>query len=582
MTQLPAASLPGLGRPGILAMRSKPIILVALLLAAFLVNLDVTLVNVALPALVRQLHATTTQLQWVVDAYNLVFAALLLTFGSLSDRFGRKGMLLAGLTVVGTASLAGGFTTSPAQLIAARAVMGLGAAMTFPATLSLISNVFTERRERARAIGLWGAIAGVAIALGPIVGGWLLEHFSWTSIFIAMAPVAAAAVILVALVVPTSKNQDAAAPDIPGLVLSSAFMALLVFTIIEAPTYGWTAARTVAGFAVSAALLAGFIAAERLAAHPMLDVRLFRNLRFSAASGAVTVSFFTLFGFIFLITQYFQFVRGYGPLSTGVRLLPVAMSVGAGSVVGTQLAVRLGTKLVVTTGLVAMAGFYAWVAATNSATLSYGVIAAQMVVYGLGLGLTSAPATESIMGAISRRQAGVGSAVNDSTRLVGGTLGVAIIGSVYASVYGSRLTAHLPAGVPGRVAAIAHESIGAAYTAAGKIAAHGQPALGLALHHASTNAFLRGLTIGALVAGGVAAVGAVLAVLFLPAQPAAQAAEPLQLVSPAGDAGEPARDGHDARTVGAAPHRSGDPAPHRSGDSAPVAGHTPGRGADEP
>jgi len=574
MTQLPGASLPGLGRPGILATRSKPIILIALLLAAFLVNLDVTLVNVALPALVRQLHATTTQLQWVVDAYNLVFAALLLTFGSLSDRFGRKGMLLAGLTVVGAASLAGGFTTSPAQLIAARAVMGLGAAMTFPATLSLISNVFTERRERARAIGLWGAIAGVAIALGPIVGGWLLEHFSWTSIFIAMAPVAAAAVILAALVVPTSKNQDAAAPDIPGLVLSSAFMALLVFTIIEAPTYGWTAARTVAGFAVSAALLAGFIVRERLAAHPMLDVRLFRNLRFSAASGAVTVSFFTLFGFIFLITQYFQFVRGYGPLSTGVRLLPVAISVGVGSVVGTQLAVRLGTKLVVTTGLVAMAGFYGWVVATNSATLSYGVIAAQMVVYGLGLGLTSAPATESIMGAISRRQAGVGSAVNDSTRLVGGTLGVAVIGSVYASVYGSRLTAKLPAGVPGRVAAIAHQSIGAAYTAAGKIAAHGHPALGLALHDASTNAFLRGLTIGALVAGGVAAVGAVLAVLFLPAQPAAQAAEPLHLASPAADAGEPARDGHDARSVGASPRRSGDPAP--------AAGHTPGRGADEP
>ena len=167
-------------------------ILVALLLAAFVINLDTTIVNVALPALVRELHATTTQLQWVVDAYNLTFAALLLTFGSLSDRFGRKGMLLAGLTVFGAASLAGGFTTSPAQLIAARAVMGLGAAMTFPATLSLISNVFTERRERARAIGLWGAIAGVAIALGPIVGGWLLEHFSWASIFIAMAPVAAA------------------------------------------------------------------------------------------------------------------------------------------------------------------------------------------------------------------------------------------------------------------------------------------------------------------------------------------------------------------------------------------------------
>jgi EmrB/QacA subfamily drug resistance transporter len=501
-------------------MRSKPMILVALLLAAFLVNLDTTLVNVALPAMVRELHATTTQLQWVVDAYNLVFAALLLTFGSLSDRFGRKGMLLAGLAVVGDASLAGGFTTSPGQLIAARAVMGLGAAMTFPATLSLISNVFTERGERARAIGLWGAVGGAAIAMGPIVGGWLLEHYSWAAIFIAMVPVAAVAAIFVAAAVPTSKDPAAAAVDMPGLVLWSAAMALLVFTIIEAPAYGWGGPRSVAGFAGSAVLLAAFIAAERRAAHPMLDVRLFRNMRFSAASAAVNVSFFTLFGFIFLIAQYFQFVRGYSPLSTGVRLLPVAASVAAGSVAGTQLAVRTGTKLVVTTGLVAVAAFYGWVAATTSATLSYATIAAQMVVYGLGLGLTSAPATESIMGAISRAKAGVGSAVNDSTRLIGGTLGVAVIGSVYASVYGSHLTATMPAAVPGQVAAIAHQSIGAAYAAVGKMAALGHPTLGQALHLAATNAFLRGLTIGALVAGGVAALGALLAALFLPAQPA--------------------------------------------------------------
>src|SRR5207302_4313139 len=191
----------------------------------------------------------------------------------------RKGMRLAGLGVVGAASLAGGFTASAAQLIAARAVMGLGAAMTFPATLSLIANVFTERKERARAIGLWGAIAGVAIATGPIVGGWLLEHYSWAAIFIAMTPVAAAAAILVTLAVPTSKDPDAAAVDIPGLVLSSATMALLVFTIIEAPTYGWGAARSVAGFAVSAVLPAAVIVRERRAAQPMLDVRLFRHLR---------------------------------------------------------------------------------------------------------------------------------------------------------------------------------------------------------------------------------------------------------------------------------------------------------------
>ncbi|HEX6523601.1 MAG TPA: MFS transporter [Streptosporangiaceae bacterium] len=503
-------------------MKSKPMILVALLLAAFLVNLDTTLVNVALPSMVRQLHASTTQLQWVVDAYNLVFAALLLAFGSLSDRLGRKRMLLAGLAVVGAASLAGGFTADTGQLIAARSVMGLGAAMTFPATLSLISNVFTERRERARAIGLWGAIGGVAIAMGPIAGGWLLEHFSWAAIFVFMAPVAAVAAVLAALAVPSSKDLDAAPPDIPGLLLSSAAMALLVFTIIEAPTHGWTAGRSLAGFAASAVLLAAFIVRERRVAHPMLDVRLFANMRFSAASGAVTVSFFTLFGFIFLITQYFQFVRGYSPLTAGVRLLPVALSVGVGSVAGTQLAVRAGTKLVVTAGLVAMAGFYAWVAATISATLSYGVISAQMVIYGLGMGLTSAPATESIMGAISRAKAGVGSAINDSTRLIGGTLGVAVLGSVYASVYGARLSATIPASVPGQMVPIAHQSVGAAYVVAGNLTALGHPALGLALQHASTNAFLHGLTICALVAGGVAAVGAVLAVLFLPAQPAAQ------------------------------------------------------------
>ena len=497
-------------------------ILVALLLAAFVINLDTTIVNVALPALVRELHATTTQLQWVVDAYNLVFAALLLTFGSLSDRFGRKGMLLAGLTVFGAASLAGGFTTSPAQLIAARAVMGLGAAMTFPATLSLISNVFTERRERARAIGLWGAIGGVAIALGPIVGGWLLEHFSWASIFVAMTPVAAVAIALVVACVPASKNLDAAAPDIPGLVLSAAAMALLVFTIIEAPDYGWGSTRSIAGFAAGAVLLAAFIGWERRAAHPMLDVRLFRNMRFSAASGAVTVAFFTLFGFIFLMTQYFQSVRGYAPLSTGVRLLPVALSVGIGSVAGTQLSVRLGTKLIVTVGLVAMAGFYVWAALTASATLGYGIIAVQMVVYGLGMGLTSAPATESIMGAVSRRQAGVGSAVNDSTRLLGGTLGVAVIGSVYASLYGSRLTATLPAGLPARISDIAHQSLGAAYAVSGQVPG----ALGQVIHTAATNAFLHGLSVGCLVAGGVAAAGAVLAALFLPAQPASPAVTP--------------------------------------------------------
>ena len=220
------------------------------------------------------------------------------------------------------------------------------------------------------------------------------------------------------------------------------------------------------------------------------------------------------------MTQYFQFVRGYGPLSTGVHLLPVALSVGVGSVAGTQLAVRLGTKLIVTLGLIAMAAFYGWVAAVTTSGIGYGIISVQMVLYGLGMGLTSAPATESIMGAVSRRQAGVGSAVNDSTRLLGGTLGVAVIGSVYASLYGSRLTATLPPALPRGAAAIAHQSVGAAYAVAGQVPG----ALSQAVRTAATNAFLHGLSIGCLVAGGVAAAGAVLAALFLPNQPAGSSA----------------------------------------------------------
>src|SRR5437660_2880041 len=349
-------------------MRNKPLILAALLVAAFVINLDITIVNVSLPTLVRELHASNSQLQWIVDAYSLVFAALLLAAGSLSDRLGRKGFLLAGLAVFGLASVAGGLTSSPGQLIVARCFMGLGAAMIFPATLSLISNVFTERGERARAIGLWGATIGAAVALGPIVGGWLLEQFGWTSIFFAMAPVAFVGAALVAWSVPTSRDPGANKTDGPGLVLSTAAMALLIYTIIEAPGQGWSSARTVVGFALAAAVFGAFIARERRAREPMLDLSLFRNLRFTAASGSVTVAFFALSGFSFLITQYFQFFKGYRPLSTGVHLLPVAVSVAIASVVCTKLAVRFRTKPVVTVALFCLAAFFAWVSTARTGT----------------------------------------------------------------------------------------------------------------------------------------------------------------------------------------------------------------------
>jgi len=498
--------------------RAKPVILVSLLLAAFLINLDTTIVNVALPVLVKELHATTNQLQWIVDAYNLVFAAFLLTMGSLSDRLGRKGVLVGGLAVFGLASIAGGLVTDPGMLIAARAVMGLGAAMTFPATLSIISNVFTGRTERAQAIGAWGATAGAAIALGPIAGGFL-EHFSWSSIFFAMGPVAALAFGMVAVAVPSSRDLEAKRIDVGGLLLSAAFMATIVYTIIEAPTYGWTASRTMAGYLASIVLLVGFGVWERRQDEPMLDIQIFRNLRFSAASGSVTVAFFTLFGFIFLIIQYMQFVRRWSPLSAGVHTLPVAIAVGVGSVIGTPLAVKVGTKRIVGLGLLAITAFYLWEGLTLTSTTSYWLIAIQMVLYGIGMGFTSAPATDSIMGAVALGKAGVGSAVNDSTRLLGGTLGVAVLGSVYASIYGSHLNRHLPGALPRGVATVAKESVGAAQVVAQQTASLGHPALGAAVRAASTNAFMSGLTTASLVAGAVAALGFALAVVFLPSQP---------------------------------------------------------------
>jgi EmrB/QacA subfamily drug resistance transporter len=514
-------------------MKHKPLILTSLLLAAFVINVDTTIVNVALPTLVRQMHASNSQLQWVVDAYNLLFAGSVLAAGSLSDRFGRKGMLLAGLAVFGLASLAGGLTDSPGQLIAARAVMGVGSAMVFPSTLSLITNVFTERRERARAIGLWGAITGAAIALGPIAGGWLLQLSDWRSIFFAMTPVAALAGVLVGRYVPTSRDPHARHIDRPGFALSTATVALLVYTIIEAPSHGWGSTRTLVSFAVTALLAAAFVTRERRTEEPMLDLSLFANPRFTAASVSVAISFFALSGFIFLVTQFFQFLKGYGPLSTGVRLLPVASCVAIASIVGAKLALRLGTKLVVAAGLLSMGAFYLWVSSSSVST-SYLTIAAQMVVLGTGMGLTSAPATEAVMGVVPRAKAGVGSAVNDTTRLLGGTLGVAVIGSVYASLYASRLTSALPTGLPAAVARGAHASLGAALGAAAHLGHAGHPALAAAVHNAASTAFFHGFTIANYLAAGVAFAGALMALALLPAHPTAETAEDAPGLPPLG------------------------------------------------
>jgi len=494
--------------------RTRPgAVLAVMCLAVFTINVDTTIVNVTLPTLVRELGATTRDLQWIVDSFLLVFAALVLAGGSLSDRFGRRAVLLVGLAVFGLGNTLAAFADTPGQLIAARAFTGIGAAAVFPTTLSILTQVFRERAARAKAIGLWGASTGLAVAFGPITGGALLEQFWWGSTFLAKLPIALIAIALVLALVPESRDPEAPRIDVPGLVLSALGLGALVYTIIEAPGHGWSSGRTLAGFAVAAGLFVAFVRHERRTAAPMLDLRLFADRRFTAAALAITVAFFALFGFIFLITQYFQFLRGYSPLETGVRILPVALCVAAGSIAGTLLVVRLGNKVVVTTGLLSLSVAYAWIATASGAT-SYLEIAGQMVFLGLGMGLTSAPATESIMGAVQTDKAGIGSAVNDATREVGGTLGVAVLGSAFASLYAAQVEG-LGGAVPAEAARAAEQSVGAAFTVAAQLPA-GPAEL---VRAAAERGFFNGLAAGCLVASGVALAGAVVAAIALPTRP---------------------------------------------------------------
>jgi EmrB/QacA subfamily drug resistance transporter len=488
--------------------------LAVICLSVFVISVDATIVNVALPTLSRELDADTAQLQWIVDAYTLVMAGLLLSAGSLSDRFGRRGWLSSGLALFAVTSAIAAQVNSADALIAARAAMGVGAAVIFPTTLGLITNIFTDPVKRAKAIGVWAAMVGVGVAAGPITGGWLLEHFSWGSIFLVNVPIAAVAIIGGVLFVPTSRDPAAPRVDLGGLVLSSVGVTALVYTVIEAPNWGWGSVKTTGGFAVAAAILIAFALWEHRSSHPMLDVSVFANRRFSGGSLAVTTGFLTLFGFIFVITQYFQFIKSYSAFETGVRLLPVAISIAVASILGPRVVERVGTTAVVAGGLATFAAGLAWASTADAAT-PYVQIAMQMVLLGGGLGLTTAPATEAIMGSLSADKAGVGSAVNDTTRELGGTLGVAIVGSVFASVYTGRLTSDsavnaLPDGVRDSMA----RSVAAAHKVIEQLPASIAPGVRTSVNAA----FLDGMQVGSLVCAGIALAAAIVVAVMLPAR----------------------------------------------------------------
>jgi EmrB/QacA subfamily drug resistance transporter len=481
-------------------------------ISVVVIVLDNTILNVALPSIERGLHASTSELQWTVDAYTLTFASLLLVAGNLGDKYGRRGALLTGLIIFGVGSGLAAFAPSATWLIAFRALMGLGAAAIFPTTLSIITNVF-EGRERGRAIGIWAALSGVGIAAGPIVGGALLDRWWWGSVLLVNVPIVAVAIVLLLLYVPTSHDPEAPPVDIPGAMLSIAGLTAVLYGIIEAPRAGWSSAEVLVALGLGLVLLVAFVVWERHTDHPMLPLRFFRSRRFSAASVALSLTFFALFGYIFLLTQYLQFVRGLDPLAAGLRLAAPALGIIVGAPLAPRLVERVGTKAIVGVGLsIATAGM---LLLSQTSILDDDLwLELVFVMFGFGMGLTIAPATDSIMGSVPRERAGVGSAVNDTTRQAGGALGVAVLGSLLATSYNSHIDSlRLPAAAAGA----ARSSIGAALEVAQRLG--GVP--GAVLAHAARAGFSSGIEMATLVGAGVVACAALIVILFLPNRPPA-------------------------------------------------------------
>ena len=485
-------------------------ILVVLCLSLVVITLDNTIVNVALPTLVRDLNASNSQLQWIVDSYTLVFAGLLLTAGSLGDRFGRKGALQIGLGIFVLGSVLSAVAQDPGQLIATRALMGIGGAFIMPATLSILTNVFPTE-ERGRAIGVWAGVSGLGVALGPLLGGALVERFGWNAIFTVNVPIVAVALIAGAYLLPSSKDPASPRLDLPGAALSITGLATFVYALIEAPGTGWTDPTIVGALGAGVVLLILFAVRELHTDHPMLDVTFFKNPRFTAASSAITLVFFAMFGYSFLLTQYFQFVLGYSAAQTGVRMLPLALTLMVTAPLSSRIVEKVGTKVVVFTGLALVSGALALQVGLTPDS-PYSQIVWRMMLLAVGIGLTMAPATESIMGSLPLAKAGVGSAMNDTTRQVGGALGVAIIGSVLSSVYGSRITDTFTGRLPAPALEVARSGVGGALQVAERAGAAGADIASVA-----RSAFVDAMHGGAIVAAVAAALGALVVLFFLPA-----------------------------------------------------------------
>ena len=488
-------------------------VLAVLSVSLLVVSLDTTILNVALPTIVRDLKASSAQLQWIVDAYSVVFAGLLLLVGTLGDRVGRKWVFMAGLAVFAAGSAASAWSSSPGMLTAFRASMGVGGAAVMPSTLSILTNVFDDD-ERATAIGIWSGTTGLGVAVGPVIGGWLLAHYWWGSVFLINVPIAAAGLLASAWLVPNSKNLSSKAPDPVGGALSVAGMGLLLWGIIEAPNRSWTSSLVLGALVGSAVVLGAFVVWEKRSTHPMLELSFFSAPRFSAAVSSMGIVMFALMGGLFVLTQYLQFSLGYSAFAAGLRIAPVAGVLLVTAPLSTPLVRLLGTKAVVCTGLGVIAAGMLLVSSTTVHG-DYTDALPAFILIGAGTGLAMPSCTDSVMGSVPPELAGAGSATNGAFLQTGGALGVAILGSLLNSRYKGHLDPLLHGyAVPANVLHTINGSLGGALAVAQQVGG----AVGAGLAGAARQGFVLGMDLSSETAGYVVIGAAVLVVAFLPSR----------------------------------------------------------------